>query len=90
MKLAFDSWEVAMRSEAAGAFKRVFMWPLLDHLTPDRSGTAHRRLNDGREFRIIKVFYEPAILERQLIEMGWQGWVRSSRNFFVYGNMTPV
>jgi hypothetical protein len=62
----------------------------VDHLTPDRSGTAHRRLNDGREFRIVKVFYEPAILEKQLIEMRWQGWVRSSGNFFVYGNMTPV
>ena len=62
----------------------------VDHLTPDRSGTAHRRLNDGREFRIVKVFYEPAILEKQLIEMGWQGRVRGSGNFFVYGNMTPV
>ena len=60
----------------------------VDHQTPDRSGSAQRRLNDGREFRIVKLFYEPAALEKQLIEKGWQGWVRSSGNFFLYGNMT--
>jgi SAM-dependent methyltransferase len=62
----------------------------IDHRTPDHSGTAHRKLNDGREFRIVKVFYEPAVLEKQLIRNGWHGWVRSSGNFFLYGNMSPI
>jgi hypothetical protein len=37
-----------------------------DHSLLDRSGTAQRSLNDGREFRIVKVFYEPSILHLSL------------------------
>lgn len=61
-----------------------------DHVPLDVSGVAQRRLNDGREFRVVKVFYEPALLERQLSQGGWRGWVRSSGRFFVYGSFTPV
>ena len=46
------------------------------------------KLNDGREFSIVKVFYEPSVLERQLTELGWSGWVRSTNKFFLYGLMT--
>jgi 2-polyprenyl-3-methyl-5-hydroxy-6-metoxy-1,4-benzoquinol methylase len=59
-----------------------------DHEALDRSGFATRRLNDGREFRIVKIFYEPADLERRLAGLGWSGWVRSSGNFFLYGSLT--
>jgi 2-polyprenyl-3-methyl-5-hydroxy-6-metoxy-1,4-benzoquinol methylase len=61
-----------------------------NHVPVDVSGIAQRRLNDGREFRVVKVFYEPALLERQLFESGWRGWVRSSGRFFVYGSVAPV
>ena len=60
-----------------------------DHAPLGRSGVVRRRLNDGREFEIVKVFYEPAALERKLSELGWRGWVRSSGKFFCYGAMTP-
>jgi hypothetical protein len=56
-----------------------------DHHPIDDSGVVRRKLNDGREFDIVKVFYEPAQLERQLAELGWSGWVRSSGKFFLYG-----
>ena len=56
-----------------------------DHRPIDHSGVVRRKLNDGREFDIVKVFYEPAQLERQLAEIGWTGWVRSSGRFFLYG-----
>ena len=36
-----------------------------DQALPDDSGIVQRRLNDGREFDIVKVFYEPAELERR-------------------------
>jgi demethylmenaquinone methyltransferase/2-methoxy-6-polyprenyl-1,4-benzoquinol methylase len=61
-----------------------------DHDPLDQSGFASRRLNDGRAFRIVKVFYEPAELERRLSELGWQGWVRSSGTFFLYGSLAAA
>ena len=60
-----------------------------DHALIDNSGIVRRRLNDGREFDIVKVFYEAKPLERRLLELGWQGWVRSSGKFFFYGLFTP-
>jgi demethylmenaquinone methyltransferase/2-methoxy-6-polyprenyl-1,4-benzoquinol methylase len=58
-----------------------------DHVQIDKSGFAERKLNDGREFRIVKVFYEPVVLERRLREYGWHGWVRTTGKYFFYGCM---
>ena len=46
-----------------------------------------RRLNDGREFDIVKVFYKPAELGLQLSALGWRATVRGTANFFVYGSV---
>jgi demethylmenaquinone methyltransferase/2-methoxy-6-polyprenyl-1,4-benzoquinol methylase len=46
-----------------------------DHGQLDESGVVSRRLNDGREFEIVKVFYEPAELEQRLVQRGWRGSV---------------
>jgi SAM-dependent methyltransferase len=56
-----------------------------DHPPPDDSGVAHRRLNDGREFNVVKIFYEPAALEGRLHRLGWSGRVESSGRFFLHG-----
>lgn len=61
----------------------------LDHAPLDESGTVRRRLNDGREFHVVKMFYEPADLQRRLEQMGLTGWVRSTGRFFHYGCMSP-
>ncbi len=61
-----------------------------DHGPLDESGVSRRKLNDGREFNIVKVFYEPAALERRLAGLGWRGSVRSTDKFFLYGSMTPA
>ena len=61
-----------------------------DHDPLDESGIVKRRLNDGREFEIVKVFYDPAALERRLANAGWKGSVRSTGTFFLYGSMTPA
>ena len=43
-----------------------------DHVLPSGGDdTMTRRLDDGREFQIIKRFYEPAELEGALAELGW-------------------
>jgi 2-polyprenyl-3-methyl-5-hydroxy-6-metoxy-1,4-benzoquinol methylase len=44
-----------------------------------------RRLNDGRTFRIVKVFYEPAELEQRLAALGWQVRVATTGSYFLYG-----
>lgn len=48
-----------------------------------------RKLNDGREFMIVKMFYKPGELEEKLKEMGWKVEVRGTENFFVYGSTPP-
>jgi demethylmenaquinone methyltransferase/2-methoxy-6-polyprenyl-1,4-benzoquinol methylase len=59
-----------------------------DHELPDEASiTMERRLNDGRRFRIVKVFYEPEVLEERLRRLGWSGSVRSTGEFFVYGSV---
>jgi hypothetical protein len=53
-----------------------------DHPALDQSGVVERRLNDGRTFQVVKVFHEPATLECQLRERGWDGWcVRVADSF---------
>ena len=60
----------------------------VNHTALDRSGMAQRKLNDGREFRIVKVFYEPELLEKRLKKDGWNGQVCSTGKFFYYGCMS--
>jgi 2-polyprenyl-3-methyl-5-hydroxy-6-metoxy-1,4-benzoquinol methylase len=58
-----------------------------DHTLPDPSDhTMLRRLADGREYRIIKRFYEPLQLQQQLAELGWKTTVHTTTSFFIYGH----
>ncbi len=52
-------------------------------------GIVERRLNDGRVFRIVKVFYETRQLAARLRELGWTAQVRGTPNFFIYGSAAP-
>jgi len=61
-----------------------------DHDALDRSGVTRRRLNDGQEFQIVKMFYEPQDLEQLIGRLGFKGWVRSSGAFFHYGCVTST
>ena len=44
-----------------------------------------RRLDDGREFQIVKRFYDPDALERRLATLGWQASVAATGEFFIHG-----
>jgi hypothetical protein len=44
-----------------------------------------RRLADGREYRIVKRFYDPPALQKRLAGLGWSIEVESTSEFFVYG-----
>ena len=47
-----------------------------------------RRLDDGREFEIVKRYYEPERLARELAELGWSAEVTGTPEFFIYGVAT--
>ena len=61
-----------------------------DHAEIDDSGVVERKLNDGRTFNIVKVFHDPAQLERQLGDLGWRGSIGRTEQFFYYGCMVPT
>jgi demethylmenaquinone methyltransferase/2-methoxy-6-polyprenyl-1,4-benzoquinol methylase len=68
----------SLRSDLASA---------VDHeLSAPDDPTMLRRLADGREYRIVKRFYEPAPLRRELAALGWEIDVRTTSTFFVYGH----
>jgi demethylmenaquinone methyltransferase/2-methoxy-6-polyprenyl-1,4-benzoquinol methylase len=62
----------------------------LDHAPVDDSGVVRRKLNDGREFDIVKVFYEPKALEARLRELGWRATIHSTGRFFLFGQCGAV
>ncbi len=53
-----------------------------------RDHTTTRQLNDGREFRIVKVFYDPADLEKRLKDLGWTFSVNTTEGL-IYGSGEP-
>lgn len=62
-----------------------------DHVLPGQDeDTMTRRLDDGREFQIIKRFYDPPELERMLGELGWKAQVGATPEFFIYGTAAPA
>jgi SAM-dependent methyltransferase len=60
-----------------------------DHTMPAEDGSIEqRRLDDGREFEIVKRYYEPTALAGQLAELGWECELHSTGEFFFYGIAT--
>ena len=57
-----------------------------DHqLKDENQQIVTRKLNDGREFEIVKIFYRPKLLARQLNDLGWRFRIRETENFFIHG-----
>ena len=57
-----------------------------DHRLGDpEEGLARRKLNDGREFRIVKVFYKCGEVQKRLQGLGWAAAVRETPKYFLYG-----
>ena len=60
-----------------------------DHRLPaEGEETMTRRLVDGREFRIVKRFYEPHALCQRLADLGWDAQVQATPEFFIHGQAT--
>jgi SAM-dependent methyltransferase len=58
---------------------------LSDQPTP----TVWRRLRDGSEHRVVKVFYQPAELAARLAELGWSASVRETSVRLLVGAAHP-
>jgi 2-polyprenyl-3-methyl-5-hydroxy-6-metoxy-1,4-benzoquinol methylase len=57
-----------------------------DHVLPGPDASVvGRKLNDGREFRIVKIFHEPAALAAKLAPLGWRAELRQTTRYFIYG-----
>lgn len=89
-------WELVGTALAPGG--RVFFVDSLytqestarDHqLRGPEASRMTRRLNDGREYEIVKVFYEPHGLAERLAALGWRADVHATDSYFLYGSATP-
>jgi 2-polyprenyl-3-methyl-5-hydroxy-6-metoxy-1,4-benzoquinol methylase len=56
-----------------------------NHPSLNKKGYSERKLNDGRSYRVVKIFYQPTQLEKSLQNLGWSGKVFGTTNYFVYG-----
>ena len=57
-----------------------------DHPAPDAdAGIATRKLNDGRRFRIVKLFHDPAALNGRLAGLGFDAAVERTPRYFIHG-----
>jgi demethylmenaquinone methyltransferase/2-methoxy-6-polyprenyl-1,4-benzoquinol methylase len=86
-------WEKVRRALEPGG--RVFfvdssrhdLASAVDHkLSAPEDPTMLRRLADGREYRIVKQFYEPERLQARLAGLDWSVEVETTREFFIYGH----
>jgi 2-polyprenyl-3-methyl-5-hydroxy-6-metoxy-1,4-benzoquinol methylase len=61
-----------------------------NHLALHRQGYSERSLNDGRTYRVVKVFYEPTQLQSLLEGLNWSGCVHQTQSYFLYGSFSRV
>ena len=58
----------------------------INHVLPEQGRQVMtRKLNDGREFQIVKNFYDPAFLAERCASAGLTVDVRGTPTYFVYG-----
>lgn len=88
----------AMVRECLAPGGRVFL--LDSRYTPTSTARDHqlegadatrvtRRLNSGREFQVVKVFYTPERLSAELAALGWRADLHATPTYFLYGSATP-
>lgn len=59
-----------------------------DHTMPGDDGVQERKLNDGRTFRVVKLFYDPAELSDRLTRLGWRATCTKTLRYFLHGEAT--
>jgi demethylmenaquinone methyltransferase/2-methoxy-6-polyprenyl-1,4-benzoquinol methylase len=60
-------------------------------VTTSQQSHQTRRLNDGREFQIVKVYYRPEVLTPLLQAAGFEATVQTTKQYFIYAHgIKPV
>jgi 2-polyprenyl-3-methyl-5-hydroxy-6-metoxy-1,4-benzoquinol methylase len=60
----------------------------VDHTLGERGDPVRQRLlDDGRAFRVVKVFHEVEDLRARLADLGWQSELRQTATHFLYGTV---
>jgi demethylmenaquinone methyltransferase/2-methoxy-6-polyprenyl-1,4-benzoquinol methylase len=87
-------WDLVRRSLAPGG-RAVF----IDNLWGDETAPGGGRpttfeqsrsdTGDGRKYRVVKIFYEPDELVRELVDLGWNADVETTGRSFLVGCATP-
>ncbi|MBD2168243.1 class I SAM-dependent methyltransferase [Calothrix membranacea FACHB-236] len=49
-----------------------------------------RKLNDGKEFQIVKIFYQPDALHKHLAQVGFKADVKLTEHYFIYAHATKL
>jgi demethylmenaquinone methyltransferase/2-methoxy-6-polyprenyl-1,4-benzoquinol methylase len=87
-------WSVVRRGLAPGGRAYVIDSALdptstaRDHPRPDaESGIVTRKLNDGRQFRVVKLFHEPAALNQRLAAIGFESAIEGTPRYFIHGKV---
>lgn len=90
-------WAMVRRALAPGGFAWIIdsahdpTSTAIDHPRPDAAaGMATRRLDDGREFRIVKLFYEAPALEARLRQCGMEASIARTARYFLHGEARPA
>lgn len=60
-----------------------------DVLTGQPAPTVRRWLNDGSQYRVVKLFYRPEELTTRLAELGWSAEIHQAGNWLLIGTATP-
>lgn len=61
-----------------------------NHPALHQSGYSERKLNDGRVYRVVKIFHEPTQLQASLRSLGWMGDVDRTDRYFLHGLFAPA
>lgn len=94
----FEAFWAKVR-RAVGSDGRVFfidssrhdLASAVDHTLPKPENPIMlRRLADGREYHIVKRFYEPPALQQRLAKLGWNAHIQTTREFFIHGQATTI
>jgi demethylmenaquinone methyltransferase/2-methoxy-6-polyprenyl-1,4-benzoquinol methylase len=61
-----------------------------NHVLLGRDSTVQeRKLNDGRSYQIVKIYYEPEDLAVRLDQLAWHSDLKRSADYFLYGSGKP-
>ena len=62
-----------------------------NHILKDETSICqNRKLNDGREFQVFKIYYQPDLLLKKLNRLGFRSEVKVTDNYFIYGSGMKV